>query len=100
MSHLTLLAPSARSDTPEHTDARRGLIALAKGCFELVSRGLLLRVVHFGKLDDERLTSTILSMAGAVGPGALLQEKAIIGSPDSCRHLPNITCPTLASFSP
>ena len=57
-------------------------------------------MVHFGKLDDERLTSTILSMAGAVGPGALLQEKAIIESPDSCRHLPNITCPTLASFSP
>ena len=61
---------------------------------------MLLRVVHLGKLDDERLTSTIFGMAGAVGPGALVQEKAIIGPPDSRRDLPNITCPTLASFGP
>ncbi|MGH3146780.1 MAG: alpha/beta fold hydrolase, partial [Rubrobacter sp.] len=57
---------------------------------------LLPRVLHPGRLDDEDLVSTVLSMAEAVGAEAFVrQEEAIIGRPDSRRDLANIACPTL-----
>ena len=97
VARLALLDTSARADTPEQTFARRELIELAeKGRFEEVPRRLLPRVLHPDRLDDERRTSTVFGMANAVGPEAFVrQEEAIIGRPDSRRHLPNIACPTL-----
>jgi pimeloyl-ACP methyl ester carboxylesterase len=97
VASLALLDTSARADTPEQTAARRGLIELAThGRFDEVPCSLLPRVLHPGRLGDERLTSTVLSMASAVGPEAFVrQEEAIIGRPEARGYLSNITCPTL-----
>jgi pimeloyl-ACP methyl ester carboxylesterase len=97
VASLALLDTSARADTPEQTAARRGLIELAThGRFDEVPCSLLPRVLHPGRLGDERLTSTVLSMASAVGPEAFVrQEEAIIGRPDSREDLRGIACPTL-----
>jgi pimeloyl-ACP methyl ester carboxylesterase len=97
VARLALLDTSARTDTPEQTAARRALIWLAQnGRFDEVPRGLLPREVHPGRLEDERLVSTVFGMANAVGPEAFVrQEEAIIGRQDSRGDLPNITCPTL-----
>jgi pimeloyl-ACP methyl ester carboxylesterase len=97
VARLALLDTSARADTPEQTAARRELIELAKnGRFDEVPRRLLPRVLHPGRLDDERLASVVSGMADAVGPEAFVrQEEAIIGRPDSRGSLAEIACPTL-----
>jgi len=97
VARLALLDTSARADTPDQTAARRDLIRLARdGHFDEVPRGLLPRVLHPDRLDDERLTSTVFGMAHAVGPEAFVrQEEAIIGRPDSRGALPGIACPAL-----
>ena len=97
VARLALLDTSARADTPEQSKARRELIELSQeGCFDEVPRRLLPKVVHPGRLDDERLASTVFYMAEAVGPEAFVrQEEAIIGRPDSREGLPGIACPTL-----
>lgn len=97
VARLALLDTSARADTPEQTAARRELIELSQeGRFDEVPRRLLPNLVHPDRLDDERLTSVVLSMAGAVGSKAFVrQEEAIIGRPDSRGDLPGIACPTL-----
>ena len=97
VTRLALLDTSARADTPKQTKARRELIELSReGRFDEVPRRLLPKVVHPGRLDDERLASTVFAMAEAVGPEAFVrQEEAIIGRPDSREDLPGIACPTL-----
>jgi pimeloyl-ACP methyl ester carboxylesterase len=97
VARLALLDTSARADTPEQTAARRELVELSReGRFDEVPRRLLPDLVHPDRLDDERLTSVVLSMADVVGPEAFVrQEEAIIGRPDSRGDLPGIACPTL-----
>lgn len=97
VTRLALLDTSARADTPEQTEGRLGLIGLAReGCFREVPRRLLPKIVHSGRLDDERLVSTVIAMAEAVGAEAFVrQEETIIGRPDSREGLPAIACPTL-----
>ncbi|CAA9467522.1 MAG: Beta-ketoadipate enol-lactone hydrolase [uncultured Rubrobacteraceae bacterium] len=94
---LALLDTSARADTPEQTEARLGLIELARrGRFDEVWRGLLPKVVHPDRLEEPGLRSAVREMAHAVGPeGFERQERAIIGRPDSRPDLPVISCPTL-----
>ncbi len=71
VEHLALLDTSARSDTSEQTGARREMIELSrKGRFEEAPRGLLPRLVHPGRVDDERLLSVVFGMAEAAGPEA------------------------------
>lgn len=97
VERLALLDTSARADTPEQTRARRELLALARqGRFDEVPRRLLPLLVHPSRLDDERLVSTVIDMAEAVGPEAFgRQEAAIIARPDSRGDLSDIACPTL-----
>ncbi len=97
VARLALLDTSARADTPEQTATRRELIELSReGRFDEVPRRLLPNVVHPDRLDDERLTSIVLSMADTVGPEVFVrQEEAIIGRPDGRGDLPGIVCPTL-----
>ncbi len=97
VARLALLDTSARADTPEQTATRRDLIELSQeGRFGEVPRRLLPNVVHPDRLDDERLTSIVLSMADTVGPEVFVrQEEAIIGRPDGRGDLPGIVCPTL-----
>lgn len=94
---LALLDTTARADTPEQTEGRLELIGLAReGRFREIPRRLLPRIVHSGRLEDEKLVSTVFAMAEAIGAEAFVrQEEAIIGRPDSREDLPGIACPTL-----
>ncbi len=97
VERLALLDTSARPDTPEQTEARLELVRLAeeKG-LEVVTRELLPRLLHPGRLDDERLVSTVFEMALSTGVEAFeRQERAIIARNDTREDLPSIECPTL-----
>jgi len=97
VQRLALLDTSARSDTPEQTARRRGLIELSeKGEFKGVTPRLLPLLVHPARLEDKALTSLVMAMAERVGKGAFLrQQKAIMGRPDGREDLRRIACPTL-----
>jgi pimeloyl-ACP methyl ester carboxylesterase len=94
---LALMDTSARSDTPEQTARRRGLIELSeKGEFKGVTPRLLPLLVHPARLEDKPLTSLVMAMAERVGKAAFLrQQKAIMGRPDGREDLRRIGCPTL-----
>ena len=94
---LALLDTSARSDTPEQTEARLALIELAgAGRFDEVWRTLLPRIVHPDRVEEPDIRSTVREMAHVVGPeGFERQERAIIARPDVRGDLPGISCPTL-----
>jgi len=93
---LALLNTNARPDTPESTENRRRLMALADRDFEAVSTTLLPRLMNKEHLEDPLLTGTIGQMALAVGKDSFKrQEEAIIGRIDSRPHLKDIRCPTL-----
>ena len=94
---LALLDTSARADTEEQTTRRRGLIELAqKGRFKGVTPRLMPMLIHPHRLEDKKLTDTIIAMAEHVGmDGFLKQQKAIMGRPDGRPDLPKITVPTL-----
>jgi pimeloyl-ACP methyl ester carboxylesterase len=94
---LALLDTSARADTPEQTQRRRDLIALAeRGEFIGVSARLMPLFIHPDRLHDAALTEAISAMAARVGKDAFLrQQKAIMGRPDNRPNLGRITCPTL-----
>jgi pimeloyl-ACP methyl ester carboxylesterase len=94
---LALLDTSARADTPEQTQRRHDLIALAeRGQFKGVSARLMPLFVHPDRLEDQALTGAISAMAARVGKAAFLrQQKAIMGRPDNRPQLPRIACPTL-----
>jgi pimeloyl-ACP methyl ester carboxylesterase len=97
VQRLALLDTSARSDTPEQTARRRGLIELSeKGEFKGVTPRLLPLLVHPARLEDRPLTSLVLAMAERVGKAVFLQQqKAIMGRPDGREDLRRIACPTL-----
>jgi pimeloyl-ACP methyl ester carboxylesterase len=94
---LALLDTSARSDTPEQTARRRGLIELSeKGEFKGVTPRLLPMLLHPARLEDRPLTELVMAMAERVGKAAFLrQQKAIMGRPDGREDLRRIACPTL-----
>ena len=93
---LALLNTNARPDTPESTENRRRLMALADRDFETVSTTLLPRLMTPGHLEDAVLTGTIGNMALAVGREAFKrQEEAIIARIDSRPFLEDIRCRTL-----
>src|SRR5262252_9342519 len=64
VDRLALLDTSARPDTPDQLEKRRGLISLAKrGRFIGVTQGLLPLFIHRGRLGDEKLVDTVKKMA-------------------------------------
>jgi pimeloyl-ACP methyl ester carboxylesterase len=97
VARLALLDTSARPDTPEQTQRRRDLIALAeRGRFKGVPARLMPLFVHPDRLGDAALTEAIAAMAARVGKDAFLrQQTAIMARADSRPHLPEIACPTL-----
>lgn len=98
VSHLALLDTSARPDTPEQTERRRGLLALSRqGQFKGVTPRLLPMLIHPSRLATP-LAQEVMDMAERVGSDAFLrQQNAIMHRPDSRPHLPGIAVPTLVA---
>ena len=97
VDRLALLDTSARADTPEQLEKRRGLIALARrGRFIGVTRAVLPLFIHPSRLKDQQLVATVKKMAKNTGRDRFIrQEEAIMSRPDSVSLLKTITCPTL-----
>lgn len=96
VSKLVLLNTHARPDTPESTENRRRLMALADKDFEAVVNTLLPKLMTPEHLQDPVLTGIVGAMALGTGKEAFKrQEQAIIARIDSRPHLKDIACPTL-----
>jgi pimeloyl-ACP methyl ester carboxylesterase len=98
VTHLALFDTSARPDTPEQTERRRGLLALSRqGQFKGVTPRLLPLLIHADRLGTP-LAQEVMDMAERVGSAAFLrQQNAIMHRPDSRPDLPGITVPTLVA---
>jgi pimeloyl-ACP methyl ester carboxylesterase len=97
VDRLALLDTSARADTAEQMEKRRGLIALARrGRFIGVTQALLPLFIHKSRLADEQLVTTVKEMSRNIGRDAFIrQEEAIMSRADSRPLLAAIACPTL-----
>jgi pimeloyl-ACP methyl ester carboxylesterase len=94
---MALLDTSARPDTAEQSERRRGMIALAEGGrFSEVPDLLFPVFVHRNRQGDETLRTIVRSMAEETGPQAFVrQQRAIMTRPDCRPQLASISCPTL-----
>jgi pimeloyl-ACP methyl ester carboxylesterase len=96
VQRLALLNTHARPDSPESTENRRRLMALAEKDFPAVVQSLMPKLVTEEHLRDQDIAGTISEMALGTGKDAFIrQEKAIIARIDSRPHLPRIKCRTL-----
>jgi len=96
VSALALMDTSARPDSPEATDNRRRLMALAERDYPAVVDALLPKLMTPGHAADPRLAKVVRDMAQRIGPeGFVRQEHAIIGRADSRPDLARIACPTI-----
>jgi pimeloyl-ACP methyl ester carboxylesterase len=97
IERLALLDTSARNDTPEQTERRRGAIAKAEaGQFDAVFEAFYPALVHKNRHGDAELKRTVRGMADATGVEAFIrQQKAIMGRPDMRPELAKIRCKTL-----
>jgi pimeloyl-ACP methyl ester carboxylesterase len=96
VARLALLNTNARPDSPESTENRRRLMALADTDFEAVLAAMMPKLMTEEHLGDPLRTGTIGAMKMAIGPQAFKrQQTAIIGRIDSRPHLAAIRCPTL-----
>lgn len=94
---LALINTSARPETPETTERRKGFIALAKtGKFKGVTPKLLPYLIHASRLHDPDVGEVVLKMAERVGREAFIrQQTAIMNRVDSRPSLSAIQVPTL-----
>lgn len=97
VARLALLDTSARPDTPEQSERRRGQIARARaGQLAAVADELYPLIVHRTRREDGELRKLVALMAEETGVEAfVLQQTAIIGRADSRPSLSAIRCPTL-----
>jgi pimeloyl-ACP methyl ester carboxylesterase len=97
VERLALLDTSARPDTPEASQDRERLIALAQaGRFEEVYPRAWPRLVHPDRQSDRALQDVIFSMMRETGAEAYIrQQRAIMGRADSRPLLPGIEIPAL-----
>lgn len=96
VERLALLNTNARPDTPEATENRRRLMALADRDFPAVIATLMPKLMTPRHLQDPIRTGVVSAMALAVGNAAFMrQQEAIIDRIDSRPHLAAIGCPTL-----
>ena len=89
--------PSARPDTPQQSERRRALIALAQGGrFAEVVDLLWPIFVHRDRHGDAELHGIVRTMADETGAEAFVrQQHAIMTRPDARPMLGSIKCPTL-----
>ncbi|HEY4973772.1 MAG TPA: alpha/beta fold hydrolase [Steroidobacteraceae bacterium] len=94
---LALLDTTARADTAEQSERRRGLIERARGeGFGAIADLLYPLLVHPDRRDDPHLRGLVRGMAEDTGAEAFIrQQSAIISRRDSRPDLAAITCPTL-----
>ena len=97
VERLALLDTTALSDTPEQTERRVKLIAMAQsGEFSSVCDTLWPLLVHPARHGDVALKRAVFKMMHDTGPEIFVrQQKAIISRPDSRSSLGAIHCPTL-----
>ena len=96
VERLALLNTNARPDSPESTENRRRLLAIAERDFDAAVATLFERQLSPAHLADPALTATISQMARSVGREAFArQQKAIMARVDSRPDLPRIACPTV-----
>jgi pimeloyl-ACP methyl ester carboxylesterase len=96
VERLALLNTTARPDSPESTENRRRLLAVAERDFEAAAAVLLEKQLTPAHLADPAITATITQMARSIGREAFArQQKAIMGRVDSRPGLARIACPTL-----
>jgi pimeloyl-ACP methyl ester carboxylesterase len=97
VARLALLDTGARAETPEQTERRKVVIALAKsGRYAEVPDIAFPIYVHRNRLNDAGLKRTVRMMAEETGVDAFLrQQQAIMSWPDSRSGLGSIKCPTL-----
>lgn len=97
VAKLALLDTGARAETPEQTERRKVVIALAKsGRYAEVPDLAFPIYVHRNRHNDAGLKQTVRLMAAETGVEAFLrQQQAIIGRPNSRPGLGAIQCPTL-----
>jgi pimeloyl-ACP methyl ester carboxylesterase len=97
VARLALLDTSARPDTAEQSERRRGLITLAEGGrFSEIADLLFPVFVHRNRQSDEALRAIVRTMAEETGPQAFVrQQRAIMTRPDCRAQLASIRCPTL-----
>lgn len=96
VERVAFLNTHARPDTPESTENRRRLMALAQEDFPAVIQSLIDKIVLPAHRADADLVGTITGMGLGVGKeGFLRQENAIIGRIDSRPHLAAIRCPAM-----
>ena len=92
-----MLDTSARPDTPEASQDRKRLIALAEaGRFEEIHAALWPRLVHPDHRGDRDLQDILFGMMRETGAEAYIrQQRAIMARPDSRPSLSGIEIPTL-----
>jgi pimeloyl-ACP methyl ester carboxylesterase len=96
VERLALLNTHARPDSPESTENRRRLMALAEKDFPAVIDALTPKLLTPAHQQDQDMTGTISEMALGTGKEAFArQERAIIGRVDSRPRLGEIRVPTL-----
>ncbi len=97
VAKLALLDTSARPETPEQTEKRTPLIALAKqGRFAEIPDIQFPVFVHRDRHGDETLRRLVRAMAEETGPEAFLrQQQAIMSRQDARPGLAAISCPTV-----
>jgi len=94
VAKLALLDTGARAETPEQTERRKVVIALAmSGRYAEVPDIAFPIYVHRNRHDDAGLKQTVRTMAAETGVEAFLrQQQAIMGRPDSQPGLAAIKC--------
>ena len=97
VAKLALINTQARSDTPEASERRRGMMARAKsGEYRAVLDELFSGFVHPSRREDASLRQLVHDMGDDVGVEAFVrQQTAVISRPDSRPMLAGIKCPTL-----
>ena len=97
VARLALINTQARSDTPEATARRRGMMARATaGEYRVVLDELFPGFVHPSRREDASLRQLVYDMGDYVGMEAFVrQQTAMISRPDSRPMLAGIRCPTL-----
>ena len=97
VAKLALINTQAKSDSPEATERRRGMMARAKGGqYRAVLDELFPGFVHPSRHGDPSLRQLIHDMGDDVGvDGFIRQQTAVIGRVDSRPSLAWIKCPTL-----